>query len=774
MMRRGHQKETGVRKWRNGFAPERPGEVKGRAHVSTRFQIMERSRGIIEDDRGFGLIAIGRTEAAVIIDKLPFAHQVLADHQRVRKAVLPAFVNGGVGIDLRVVVVLTASQKGQDYQEKCIFHRFKVFISKMFYKIQTMQTVKTLILFLFMGLAAHGQDTITVNTFTWSSESRDSVFEFPDNAGQTYHKIIMEYGMRCHDLEVGNGAVGCREWDYSCNTIVYDSTRTDSVLVDDGNGALVYETSSPVRYEIMSFVTPYGNGLDLGPKGKTWTFDVTDYAPILKGKKRMALVGGGEFQEEMQITFKFITGTPEREVLDIRPVWPLQFGVSGGPINDDLRFEPREVQIPNNVEHVKIKSVITGHGQTGEFTPFQHRLDINNDRRVTYRIWKECSDVPVYPQGGTWLLDRAGWCPGDPSQENTTELTPDEMASGSFTIDYSVRDLVQAPDLRYIVNHQMVFYGPYNFNTDFSIHDIIRPNDQVEHARLNPVCFKPKVVIRNGGKEVVNYATIEYGIAGGQQMTYSWGGMLRTGETDTVELDYPPSTFTGLQGPTRFAARIVESDDYDANNQKSVTFDPVAHYKGERVLLLLTTNKAPTDNDLTLKDADGNVVLEYDDLEASRSYFDEVVLAPGCYEMLLTDSRDDGLYYWAYEQNGPNIGRGGLEIFVDDVSVHEFEPEFGRFVQYAFAIESPTSTGHQEYSRLRIYPNPTKDMILIDTEGEPGSGRLTIQTLDGRIMGSHRISGMDERIDVSHLGPGAYILLLEREGRQHRTTMIKQ
>ena len=140
----------------------------------------------------------------------------------------------------------------------------------------------------------------------------------------------------------------------------------------------------------------------------------------------------------------------------------------------------------------------------------------------------------------------------------------------------------------------------------------------------------------------------------------------------------------------------------------------------------------------------------------------------------MTDSRDDGLYYWAYEQNGPNIGRGGLEIFVDDVSVHEFEPEFGRFVQYAFAIESATATRPTQFSRLKIYPNPTSDVILIDAEGEPGPGKLTIRTLDGRPAGTYEISGKDEKIDISHLPPGAYMLILQREGRHHRTTMIKQ
>lgn len=636
-----------------------------------------------------------------------------------------------------------------------------------------MRIIKLLLLFSGLSLQTVAQDTIIISTFDWKSESRDSLFQFPDG-NQEYHKILMEYGMRCHDLAVGNGATGCREWDYSCNTIIYDSTRTDSILVDNGQGQLIYETRSPVRYEIMSFVTPYGNGLDLGPEGKTWTFDVTDYAPILRGKKRIALTGGGENQEEMQITFKFITGTPEREVIDILPIWPLEFGVSGGPINDNIKFEPREVNIPMNSEHVKIKSVITGHGQTGEFTPFEHRITVNGDRMEAYRVWKECSDVPVYPQGGTWLLDRAGWCPGDPSQVNTFELTKEEINMGSFEIDYEVKDLIQAPDLRYIVNHQAIFYGEFNFQNDLEILDIIRPSKKVEHARFNPVCFHPKVVIRNTGEQEMQTAQIRFEIVGRSIQEITWNGSLNYGETDTLDLTYDEEQFLGLTGKQVFRVEIITEDDYEANNLMSVDFDLVNTYKGERVLLLLTTNKAPNDNRLELRGSDGELILEYDDLEASRSYFDEIELGTGCYEMLLTDSRDDGLYYWAYEQNGPNIGRGGLEIFVDDESVYEIEPEFGRFVQYAFAIDGATATDEQTFKRLRIYPNPSQDEILVDVEGEIGESTLEIHRLDGVKMANYTLKGRQEVIDISRIPQGVYMLTLNRGTRIYRSTLIKQ
>ncbi|MEZ4980402.1 MAG: hypothetical protein R2769_02205 [Saprospiraceae bacterium] len=84
-----------------------------------------------------------------------------------------------------------------------------------------------LILFvlLFVGISSlQAQDTTWVQTFTWDSTSRVGNFDFPDDPSNSWQKIIMLYNMRCHDAAVGSGNVGCREWDYSCNTFIIDST----------------------------------------------------------------------------------------------------------------------------------------------------------------------------------------------------------------------------------------------------------------------------------------------------------------------------------------------------------------------------------------------------------------------------------------------------------------------------------------------------------------------------------------------------------------------
>ena len=145
-----------------------------------------------------------------------------------------------------------------------------------------------------------------------------------------------------------------------------------------------------MRFEIMSFVTPYGIGINFGKSGHTWTFDVTDFAPILKGDKRLTMEWGGQWQEEMDIQFYFIVGTPPRDVIDIDQLWRVT-KPSYTNIQSNLSYEPRNYKLNSNGEYFHILSAITGHGQEGEFIPRNHIIDVNNGGlKTSWQVWKFC------------------------------------------------------------------------------------------------------------------------------------------------------------------------------------------------------------------------------------------------------------------------------------------------------------------------------------------------------------------------------------------------
>ena len=119
---------------------------------------------------------------------------------------------------------------------------------------------------------------------------RDSVADAP-------HQVISYTVINNNLVPVDTNYYFQSGWQYVYDAqsgAVIDSIRsvTDSLL---NITTLDYYAKTPARYEIMSFVTPYGNGLDLGINGVMWEFDMSDFIPILHGAKRMSMEYGGSW-----------------------------------------------------------------------------------------------------------------------------------------------------------------------------------------------------------------------------------------------------------------------------------------------------------------------------------------------------------------------------------------------------------------------------------------------------------------------------------------------
>ncbi len=230
---------------------------------------------------------------------------------------------------------------------------------------------------------------------------------------------------------------------------------TGTILITN----LPYKDRYPSKYEIMSFVTPYGINLDLGMNGKTWTFDMTDYLPILKGNRRMSIERGGEWQENMDIKFLFIVGTPVRDVKNITQLWRQPGNCNYNQIITDAYFEPRNVLFDATAKGFKIRSMITGHGQEGEFIPRVHTININGGAdEFQWTLYKKCASNPVYPQGGTWIYDRCGWCPGMATDLKEFDITP-YVTPGQFaSVDYHMLPIISPAvgSSNYLVTEQLV------------------------------------------------------------------------------------------------------------------------------------------------------------------------------------------------------------------------------------------------------------------------------------------------------------------------------
>jgi len=516
------------------------------------------------------------------------------------------------------------------------------------------------------------------------------------------------------------GVINSNQYWEASTQVIYDPngmqvgtvavTPDGTITISDLN----YWDRRPSKFEIMSFVTPYGIGLDFGKEGETWTFDMTDFLPILKGKKRMSIERGGQWQEEMDIKFLFVVGTPVREVMGIQQIWRVDYP-SYSDINTDKFYEPRDVMLDANGDAFVIKSAITGHGQEGEFRPRTHWLDIDGGtNEFSWDVWTECADNPVYPQGGTWIYDRAGWCPGAPTDIKVSDITDLVTAGQTTNIDYGIT--TATGDSRYIVSHQLVTYGAPSFTLDAAVIDIISPTNKIEHARKGEICNGVKVLVQNTGITALTSAEIKYWANNDPTpQTYTWNGSLDFLETEEITLPASDDLWNALGSENVMHVEIISAngagDDYALNNKYYSDFEIPEFLPGE-FLIDLRTNSRGSQNSYTITDQSGNVVLSRNNLSANSQYIDTVRLPFGCYIFRLEDTGDNGISFWA---NNEGTGRLRFTQISTPIPHKVFEGDFGKFINYEFTVSTPLELEGQSLSgEVKVYPNPAKGKFTVE------------------------------------------------------------
>lgn len=641
---------------------------------------------------------------------------------------------------------------------------------------------------------------------TWYG-NYDQVGVFP-NTNTTYRKILMHYTLGC-------ASGGCSGWDYTTQMFFMQPTgRMDSTVsrVDTiSTNPLVTDTTWSV-FEVMipmelgRVITPYGTYMANGQQGynnnwtHTYTFDVTDFAPLLRDSALIrAFYSGWSSGFSVTLQFDFIEGTPPYDVVDIQTVYKGE-----GTYNNSADFEAnffaaKQMQVAQAAGG-RLYVTATGHGfdnnvNCAEFCVRSYAAVVNAANVGTRTIWKDdCGSNPIYPQGGTWLYDRAGWCPGSKADIHVFNVSNALQYNTLNTIDLNMQNYAwsgnQAPS--YTIDARLVTHGAPNFQRDISLEAIVSPSNQdANYKRVNPICNNPVIRFRNTGADTVRSATFEYGVDGAAECVYTWNGAL--GFMDELEISLPSLNWQGINTTSpRFRVRVVDvngaADGYASNNALESTFAMPDRYDLDSIKVYFRTNAAATETSYQLFDGSGNVVFQRIPTASGGTFNDVLYLADGCYTLRVTDSDGDGLSWWANSDGSGNISFMNPRF---QNILKSFNADFGNFIEYAFVIGAnydnmPASacvpsavTGVAASSfAYSLFPNPSSDgHFTVQTEFVQIQKELQLSVYN--VLGvcvfqqqANDVAQFSQTFDWSHLPNGIYTLRLATNSQQAQQQFI--
>ncbi len=503
-------------------------------------------------------------------------------------------------------------------------------------------------------------------------------------------KITMHVHFSCPE------GLKCGEWDYS-----------DRIILERSGG----QSADSLGWEIGRVITPYGWSFD-DKWSFSWEQDVTDLSLVLRDSCLINFIHSGyEANDDrgwvVSVEFEITTGTPAAEAVSVTQIYNDHFtyGNAEKPISEMLK--PVTFTTHPDASFARLRVIQTGHGMDrpdncAEFCIKWREFWYDDELVQKRQMWKECGENPVFPQAGTWIYDRANWCPGEIVDAETFELEvfPEKEHRIHFVMEPYTAEVENHG--AQVISAYLIQYNEPAFMNDVSVHDISVPSDKQIYSRKNPAAYGPELIIKNNGSNTVRSMKIEYGTDGLEKSTYEWTGVLEINHTVKVKL---PGVIDSRRGKNTFTASVIapngEKDEYPYDNTLTVPFTS-APVHSSPLIFYLRTNKRPEENSWTLLH-EGKIVRHKtaDDLAPETVYRDTLYLGPGAYRLILKDEGGDGLEFWA----NPPAGRGEARLLtINGELVKSFESDCGSGWIYDFVIGNDPDPIDADRKLIVLYP----------------------------------------------------------------------
>ena len=621
-------------------------------------------------------------------------------------------------------------------------------------------TLLVIIGFSNLSFSAPG-DTTTVTVFQNLDINHYGAFDTSvvlPPATQNFQKVRLLYTLGRRSCP---GEQYCGSWDYTTSVYAKSSASNGDSL------------------ELMRVITPYASDW---PLSRTFTYaeEVTDYTSLLHDDVDFTyFYEGYSWGFTLTLEVEMIEGEAPRKAVSVENIYDghYKYGVTADPIENHLSDQTKIYSAPATT--ARIKNTISGHGSdnTGcsEFCSKWYRQKIDGNQIAQQQLWKsDCGLNELYPQTGTWLFDRANWCPGEQVFPIYHDLSSSTTAGTNFNANMDMQPYTSSGGATYYITSQLIAYEDPTYQLDAAITGIIAPNMNENFNRYNPVCSHPVIKIRNEGADNLTSLKIAYRLQGGQNAYYDWTGNLGFMEEEEVDLGSGLQVFNENTAEV-FIAEIVEingqsSDATDWNNNYRAAFESVPEYPSNFEVFFRTNGSVDPQNapynetSWKVLDEDGNVVASRTNNQTNTTYRDTLQLADGCYTFVMDDAGCDGIAWWFYPNYNSNPGNGTLKFLKSGGAgtLKTFNGDFGCQIKERFTVGYKLSTQNINPYELdfKLYPNPAKDEINLAFSSNIQSLSYAIFDVQGNTIQDKNIvmEGNELNINIQTLDKGMYFI----------------
>jgi lysyl endopeptidase len=282
--------------------------------------------------------------------------------------------------------------------------------------------------------------------------------------------------------------------------------------------------------------------------------------------------------------------------------------------------------------------------------------------------------------------------------------------------------------------------------------------------------FEPSVTIVNAGVLNLTSAIVEYQLDSEPLTSVNWSGNLATSEQEVVAT---PSYQNLSPGPHTFLVNVRSPnggpDENASNNTLVFNFEVAQDYETNTVVLNLNTDDFANETSWEFRDGNDNLI----DSGSGYGDFQNIIetinipLLDECYTFTILDSYGDGICC--------GFGNGSYSLEDENGTVIISGGDFGASESVTFRAVDALST--DEFSldgMVRVYPNPTSDMLNIDTQGQ--IERFTYElfnTLGQKVLDGSSDPSQITKVSMSSLRDGMYFITIRSNGKVLTQKLIK-